>query len=394
MVPGSPNRLFFGYTEIGMFSGDTPGAGALRISLNAAAQLSSIQSVLQLVAFNNASANPGANSRLVQVWLSSSSGQAGPLSFKQINVSPVNDPPRLERKRDLYLNGAASGLISREQLRAADPDNLPSQLSYTLSRAPRYGQLRLDQQVLNSGSSFTQRDIDQSRLSYVSQDQSALRDDFDISVSDGTVSISSVYTIIMREIHVVHLPLVRRSPQPSGPDLVGSISLSPAKLTFSAGEPVQINVTVTNRGDQPAGAFWADLYINPSAPPTTANQRWDTRCGMQPCYGIAWFVPGGLAPGASITLTSTPGSYLNGYAIWRGWFASGTSDLYLYVDSWDQSDRPVGAVLETDERNNQAEVHGLQVSGPNPAGLPAGLATWLTGRVAGRPWPSPAQPQR
>lgn len=393
IVAGNPSQLFFGGSQIGTLTGDSPGAGVLSITFNATAQSSQVQAVLQAILFNNTSANPGATSRLVQVWLTSASGQIGPQTIKQIIVTPVNDPPRLERKRDLYLNGAASGLISSELLRATDPDNPPNQLLYTLNRVPRYGQLWLDQLVLNSGNSFSQRDIDLGRLKYVGQDQSAERDSFDFSVTDGLgTPISAVYTIFLREIRLVpqvYLPLVRRSIQPSGPDLVGNLSLSPAKLTFSAGEPVQITVTVTNRGDQPAGVFWTDLYINPSAPPTTVNQRWDTRCGMQPCYGIGWYVPGGLAPGASITLTSTPGSYLNDYAIWPGWFASGTSDLYLYVDSWDQTGATIGSVLETDEFNNRAELHGLQVTGPNPTAL----ADYLTLPLAAQPTSLPDRRQ-
>jgi hypothetical protein len=126
-------------------------------------------------------------------------------------------------------------------------------------------------------------------------------------------------------------------------------------------------VTTTNRGNAPAGAFWVDLYLNPSSPPTGANQVWNTRCGMQPCYGIAWFVPEGLAAGQSVTLSSRTAP--SGYSSWPGWFAAGTTDIYVYVDSYNP-EVAAGAVPEQDETNNRAEFHGLQVTGPNSRALP------------------------
>ena len=109
---------------------------------------------------------------------------------------------------------------------------------------------------------------------------------------------------------------------------------------------------------------WLDLYINPSSPPTAANQVWNTRCGLTPCFGMAWDVASGLAPGQSITLSSH--SLRAGYSIWPGWFVVGISDLYAYADSYNPS-VVAGAVAESDETNNRAELHGLSVTGPNPS---------------------------
>ena len=150
------------------------------------------------------------------------------------------------------------------------------------------------------------------------------------------------------------------------PDLVGSFSLSPNKSNFAAGEPVTIFVTVTNQGNATATPFWVDFYINPSPAPTTANLIWNNACGMNPCFGLAWYVSGGLAPGQSIVLTSQPGQFATAYSRWYGWFASGSSDLYLYVDTWNPT-VSTGAVAESNETNNRSERHGLVVTGINPA---------------------------
>jgi hypothetical protein len=138
------------------------------------------------------------------------------------------------------------------------------------------------------------------------------------------------------------------------PELVGSFSLSGGEVV--ANSPVVLTVTITNTGLASASQFWVDFYINPAPAPTDTNQRWDQRCSMRPCYGIAWYVDGGLAPGQSITLTSTPDSYSAKYTRWVGAFPKGTKDLYLYVDSWNPG-VVEGAVAEADETNNRAEYH-------------------------------------
>jgi len=170
--------------------------------------------------------------------------------------------------------------------------------------------------------------------------------------------------------NLLYLPIVLKG---SLPDLVGSFSLTPNNP--DAGEPVLITAVITNVGTPAADAFWVDFYINPSQVPSV-NLAWYDICGMTPCYGMAWYVSGGLAPGQSVTLTSTPDSYAVAYSIWPGYFASGTSDLYLYVDSWNPT-VSTGGVLESDETNNlaarQIRVTGLGVADeglPSPADLP------------------------
>jgi hypothetical protein len=177
----------------------------------------------------------------------------------------------------------------------------------------------------------------------------------------------------------IFLPIILKKPLP---DLVGSFSLSPDKSSYSASESVLVTAVVTNVGTIAATPFWVDFYINPSRTPTV-NDPWNAVCGMSPCYGIAWYVSGGLAPGASVTLRSdcSDGAgyplepcYGSQYSAWPGSFASGSSDLYLYVDSWNRT-VPSGGVLEGDEANNLSERHGLTVTGlgVGEAGQPSDL---------------------
>ncbi len=161
----------------------------------------------------------------------------------------------------------------------------------------------------------------------------------------------------------VYLPIVLKSPLP---DLVGTLSINPTNP--NAGDQVLITVEVTNQGSAAASAFWVDFYINPSGVPLV-NQRWDSICGISPCKGIAWLVPAGLQPGDSVTLTSN--SFDTAQSRWPDhpdfpndpdYFVPGTSDLYIYVDSWNPP-VPTGGVVESNEDNNRDYLGGLSVSG-------------------------------
>lgn len=160
----------------------------------------------------------------------------------------------------------------------------------------------------------------------------------------------------------VYLPSIKKEQgaQPGQPDLVAKLNVS--TLTSKAGEPVGISVTITNQGTAPANDFWVDLYINPSVAPTAPNQQWSDLCTLNPCYGIAWYVTQMIEPGQSIILTSEADSYYADNTIWNGSFAPGTSDLYVYVDSWNPT-VATGAIVESNETNNRDEIHGLKVSG-------------------------------
>lgn len=197
-------------------------------------------------------------------------------------------------------------------------------------------------------------------------------------VSQASAATTVMVTVgeVTSEPPTVYLPMIVRSepaPQPAQtyPDLVGTISLSPDQRSFAAGEPVSIKVEVTNQGDAATeDGFWIELYINPAGQPAV-NQPWDALCGLWPCHGIVWGVRDPLQPGESITLTSEAGSYTDLVTIWPGWFAAGTSDVYLLVDSWNcdangEQCVAAGAIAERNETNNLTHLGGLTVTGENP----------------------------
>lgn len=192
--------------------------------------------------------------------------------------------------------------------------------------------------------------------------------------SGGGYTLLSGFWPSAKWVQHLFLPVVLKTPLP---DLVGSFSLAPDQSSYDSGAPVLVTAVVANAGSAPAGPFWVDFYINPSQTPAV-NRRWNDICGLSPCYGLAWYVSGGLGPGQSVTLTSADAPA--DYSVWPGHFAPGTTDLYLYVDSWNPT-ISTGGVLESNETNNLSERHGLAVTGlgasersegnaPLPADLP------------------------
>jgi subtilisin-like proprotein convertase family protein len=154
-------------------------------------------------------------------------------------------------------------------------------------------------------------------------------------------------------------------PIPEYVDLTTSLRVTPEKTSYRAGEAVALTVVITNEGTIASDAFWVDFYINPESVPMEPNQPWNELCTLEPCFGLVWLVES-LAPGERIELSSAPNAFLPEYSNWPGWFANGTQDLYVLVDSWNP-DQLFGNVAERSEVNNLSGVLGLSVVGNNPS---------------------------
>ena len=86
----------------------------------------------------------------------------------------------------LYLNNGETKLIPNSLLASKDDDNTASELVYTLVAIPAHGNLKLNGNNLNYGSTFTQADIDAGKLSYQHRAQvNNSIDGFRFTVNDG-----------------------------------------------------------------------------------------------------------------------------------------------------------------------------------------------------------------
>ncbi len=162
----------------------------------------------------------------------------------------------------------------------------------------------------------------------------------------------------------LYLPLVAQIPARQADLAVEHFSLTPASPV--TGQPATITLVVRNLGNAPASGFWVDFYINPITVPTSANLMWQEACNFT-CDGIAWVVEDTLQPGQSLTLTSA--LVADEFSVWPGYFrTSGLTDLYVYVDSWNPG-VATGAVPESNESNNRAELLNVWIAGES---LPLG----------------------
>ncbi|NJL06370.1 MAG: hypothetical protein HC911_15990, partial [Chloroflexaceae bacterium] len=170
----------------------------------------------------------------------------------------------------------------------------------------------------------------------------------------------------------VFLPLIVRAAPPQADLIISDLRLIPNQTSFAAGEPVLIEVTITNLGDAPTNAgFWVDVGFNPAQPPRQ-NLLWEDACGLVPCQGLTWGITQSLEVGASVVLRSTPDSYASDYTLWNGSLVAGTTELYVYVDVWNPA-TDYGAINEgpAGEQNNIRRITGLTVSGAQVSGARA-----------------------
>jgi hypothetical protein len=156
----------------------------------------------------------------------------------------------------------------------------------------------------------------------------------------------------------VYLPLISSLGTPDL--LVSGIRLIPNQTSFRAGEPVQVEVTVSNIGETSAQPFWVDLYINPGQQPQL-NRTWPVTCTLTPCQGVAWAVTSGLAPGETIVLSTREGAFADEYSIWSGSFVTGTTTLMAYADSWNPG-KAEGLSGDFNVANNLAVLRALNVT--------------------------------
>jgi uncharacterized repeat protein (TIGR01451 family) len=224
-------------------------------------------------------------------------------------------------------------------------------------------------------------------LLVVTGESSLINDTYSVRTEDQfgqNVAGSPSVSVIVNADSIIFLPIITTAAPSDLPDLIGSFTLSPNKTTFSADELVTISGRVTNQGTAPStDAFWVDLFINPTTPPTPGEVPtiWNLRC-EQPCIGISWAITRTLQPGESITFNSTADSYHDEYTIWEGYFDTNPTNLYLYVDPWAAEGTPnreQGAVVELLEDNNRTDLENLTVQGLTP-GLLSAPDRWLPPR--------------
>jgi hypothetical protein len=102
-----------------------------------------------------------------------------------ITVSPVNDDPVIAVNAGAAISSGSDLTLGGTLLWVTDPDNAPTQILYTITAVPTSGTLYLSGAQIGVNDTFTQDDIDNTRVSYVHGGVSSGPDAFTFSVVDG-----------------------------------------------------------------------------------------------------------------------------------------------------------------------------------------------------------------
>ena len=109
-----------------------------------------------------------------------------------ITVTPQNDEQVLATNiGPTVLEGSVGTTLSAAMLDTTDVDNTAAQVVYTVTVVPGNGVIKLSGTTLNLSDTFTQDDIDNSRLTYDHDGSETTGDSFDFSVDDGVGAAST-----------------------------------------------------------------------------------------------------------------------------------------------------------------------------------------------------------
>jgi hypothetical protein len=330
--------IYFSGILIGTVSTST--STSLVITLNASATPTAAQALVRNIVFSNTAPSTTPGSRVATFTVN----DGLLLSLPKSRTITFNQPPvAVDDTVIIPMNGIAEPIAVLSNDSDADNDTI----TITAITQGAHGTVAVG--VADANVTYTPA------AAYLGPDS------FTYTISDGHGGSDTATINVTVKKTTLYLPVVMK---PAYADLAVSFTVTPAAPV--AGQSTNIAVTVTNRGDGPASNFWIDFYVDPTAVPQV-NDRWNDLCRPDgyPCYGMAWYYAGTLAPGQSVVLNSSeqsagnPNGYRFDASTWPGYFYNGVTKLYVIVDSWNRDASgtirdPQGAVHEIDESNNRA----------------------------------------
>ena len=109
-----------------------------------------------------------------------------------LDVTPQNDEQVLAINTGLTVNEGSTGtIIDNTLLDTTDADHSSAQVIYTLTTVPSNGSLKFGGSTLTLSDTFTQDDVDNSRITYDHDGSETTSDSFNFSVDDGVGAAST-----------------------------------------------------------------------------------------------------------------------------------------------------------------------------------------------------------
>jgi hypothetical protein len=154
------------------------------LTLTGTASLADYQTALRSIAYFNPSDNPTTAARQFQVVVSDGASPSVAVS-RSININRVNDAPTIVTNA-LTITEGATVVLTAANLQSSDPDNSPTQLSYTVASSLG-GQFEFVATPGVAITSFTQDDINNSLVQFV-HDGGNSAPTYQVTLSDGSLS--------------------------------------------------------------------------------------------------------------------------------------------------------------------------------------------------------------
>ncbi|XP_072302029.1 FRAS1-related extracellular matrix protein 2a [Eucyclogobius newberryi] len=127
-----------------------------------------------------------------------------------IYLQPVNNKPPQITNTGFTALERGMHIITVAELDAVDPDTEHEQITFTLSRLPKHGQIQQEFSDLDVKGVFRLEDISQGKISYIHDGEETVADEFQLDVSDNihvlTVTVRVVVKPIDDEAPTVSLP--------------------------------------------------------------------------------------------------------------------------------------------------------------------------------------------
>ncbi len=163
------------------------------LTLNGSDTVANYQAALRSVSYSNGSENPSVATRTVSFSVNDGVTDSNTVT-RNIAVTAVNDSPSLSLNASPSVTEGGSVTLTRTQLNASDPDDSATDLTYSVTGGLANGQLELTTNPGVAISSFTQDDIDNSRVIYVHDGSQTSSDSLSFSLADGGEDGVSVLT--------------------------------------------------------------------------------------------------------------------------------------------------------------------------------------------------------
>ncbi|HEX8964521.1 MAG TPA: cadherin-like domain-containing protein [Rhodocyclaceae bacterium] len=161
------------------------GTGVLTLtSTGASATLAQWQAALRSVTYTNSSDSPNTSTRTVSFVLNDGTAN-GNTGTKDVSVTAVNDTPTIATNAGLTVLEGATDTITTAALSISDLDTAATSRTLTIGTAPAHGTLYKSGIAMTAGSTFTQDDIANNRISYTHDGGETTADSFTFTVSDG-----------------------------------------------------------------------------------------------------------------------------------------------------------------------------------------------------------------